>query len=63
MAAEAAVRGDIRSAVEGYIAAAADYQQLGSLDAALDACYRALVVAAGAPGIHLRMARVYLQLG
>ena len=32
-----------RSAVEGYVAAAAEHQQLGSLDAALDACYRALV--------------------
>lgn len=63
MAGEAAIRGDVRSSVEGYVAAAADYQDLGHLDAALDACYRALVVAAGAPGIHLRMARVYLQLG
>ena len=63
MAGDAAIRGDIRSAVEGFVAAAAEYQELGSLDAALDACYRALVVAAGAPGIHLRMARVYLQLG
>jgi len=63
MAGDAALRGDVRSSVEGYIAAAAEYQQLGSLDAALDACYRALVVAAGAPGIHLRMARIYFQLG
>jgi tetratricopeptide (TPR) repeat protein len=63
MAGDAAVRGDVRSAVEGYVAAAADYQGLGNLDAALDACYRALIVAAGAPGIHLRMTRVYLQLG
>ena len=63
MAADAALHGDIRSSVEGYVAAAADYQAAGSLDAALDACYRALVVAAGAPPIHLRMARLYLQLG
>jgi tetratricopeptide (TPR) repeat protein len=63
MASEAASHGDIRSAVEGYIAAAAEYQSLGHLDAALDACTRALIVAAGAPGIHLRMARIYFQLG
>ncbi len=63
MAGDAALRGDLRSAVEGFIAAAAEYQQMGSLDAALDACFRALIVAAGAPGIHLRMVRVYLQLG
>ncbi len=63
MAGDAATRGDVRSAVEGYVAAAAEYQELGHLDAALDACQRALVVAAGAPGIHLRMARLYLQLG
>jgi tetratricopeptide (TPR) repeat protein len=63
MAADAAARGDARSAVEGYLAAAADYQGSGSLDAALDACQRALIVMAGAPGIHLRMAGIYLQLG
>lgn len=63
MAADAAVRGDERTAVGAYVAAAAEYQELGSLDAALDACFRALVVSAGAPGIHLRMARVYLQRG
>ena len=63
LAADAAQRGDLVGAVEGYVSAAAAYQTLGHLDAALDACYRALIVAAGAPGIHLRMAQVYFQRG
>ncbi|MFN8622250.1 MAG: hypothetical protein U0869_16080 [Chloroflexota bacterium] len=63
MSAEAAMRGDIRAAVEGYVSAAGEYQSSGELEAALDACYRALIVAAGAPGIHLRMAAIYFQRG
>ena len=42
--------GDIRSAVEGFVAAAAEYQELGYLDAALDACYARWCVARGRPG-------------
>ena len=44
-------------------AAAAGYQQQGHLDAALDACQRALGVSLGAPAAHLQMARIYFQRG
>jgi tetratricopeptide (TPR) repeat protein len=63
-AAEAARRdGQREGAVEGFVAAAAGYQQLGQLDAALDACQRALGVWLGAPAAHLQMARIYFQRG
>ena len=52
-----------RAAIEGYVAAAAGYQQQGHLDAALDACQRALGVSLGAPAAHLQMARIYFQRG
>ena len=39
------------------------YQQHGHLDAALDACQRALGVSLGAPAAHLQMARIYFQRG
>ena len=39
------------------------YQQQGHLDAALDACQRALGVSLGAPPRHLQMARIYFQRG
>ena len=35
----------------------------GQLDAALDACQRALGVSLGAPAAHLQMARIYFQRG
>jgi tetratricopeptide (TPR) repeat protein len=50
-------------AIEGFVAAAQGYQQLGQLDAALDACQRALGVSLGAPAAHLQMARIYFQRG
>jgi tetratricopeptide (TPR) repeat protein len=52
-----------RAAVESYVAAAAGFQQQGQLDAALDACQRALAVWQGAPSVHLQMARIYFQRG
>jgi tetratricopeptide (TPR) repeat protein len=64
MAAEDAQRsGHARVAIDSYVAAAAGYQQLHHLDAALDACQRALGVALGAPAVHLQMARIYFQRG
>ncbi len=55
--------GHARAAVDGFVAAAAGYQQQGNLDAALDACQRALGVSLGAPAAHLQMARIYFQRG
>ncbi len=62
--AEAAFRdGHAREAIQGFVAAAVGYQQQGHLDAALDACQRALGVSLGAPAAHLQMARIYFQRG
>jgi tetratricopeptide (TPR) repeat protein len=55
--------GDATGAVDGFVAAAQGYQQVGQLDAALDACQRALGVSLGAPAAHLQMARIYFQRG
>ena len=55
--------GQNEAAIEGFVAAAAGYQQQGYLDAALDACQRALGVSLGAPSAHLQMARIYFQRG
>ena len=63
-AAEASSRdGQNEAAIEGFVAAAVGYQQQGHLDAALDACQRALGVSLGAPAAHLQMARIYFQRG
>ncbi|MBX3030047.1 MAG: hypothetical protein KF809_07785 [Chloroflexi bacterium] len=62
--AEAARReGQGDQAIQGFVAAAVGYQQQGQLDAALDACHRALGVSLGAPPAHLQMARIYFQRG
>lgn len=55
--------GQAAAAIDGFVAAAQGYQQLGQLDAALDACQRALGVSLGAPAAHLQMARIYFQRG
>lgn len=60
---EARREGHIAQALDGFVAAAQGYQQLGQLDAALDACQRALGVSLGAPAAHLQMARIYFQRG
>lgn len=56
-------RGNFRAAIDSYVAAAAGHQQQGHLDAALDACQRALGLSLGAPSVHLQMARIYFQRG
>jgi tetratricopeptide (TPR) repeat protein len=62
--AEASQRdGHAREAVAGFVSAAVGYQQQGHLDAALDACQRALGISLGAPAAHLQMARIYFQRG
>jgi tetratricopeptide (TPR) repeat protein len=64
MAAEDAQRaGHPHVALDSYVAAAAGFQQLGQLDAALDACGRALDISLAAPPAHLQMARIYFQRG
>jgi Tfp pilus assembly protein PilF len=55
--------GDGARALEGYLGAARDYLSANALDAALDACHRALELSAGSPEVHLVMATVYLRRG
>ena len=63
-AAEKASReGNAAAAVDAYISAASGYADRKQLQAALDACHRALSVSLGAPTIHLQMARIYFQHG
>jgi tetratricopeptide (TPR) repeat protein len=63
-AAEKALRdGNAPAAVDAYVSAATGYAQRNQVDAALDACHRALGVSLGAPSIHLEMARIYFQHG
>lgn len=64
MAAEESRRtGQGGAALESFVAAAAGFEQLGQLDAALDACSRALAVSLAAPAVHLQMARIYFHRG
>jgi hypothetical protein len=46
-------------AVTGYLAAADGWEAAARLDAALDACMRAVRLAPGEPRIHERMIRIY----
>ena len=62
--AEDAVRdGHDDAAIRAYVGAAAAYAERGHLDAALDACQRALGISLGAPPVHLQMARIYFVRG
>lgn len=64
VAAEQAQRqGDAATAIEAYVGASAGYVEQDQLDAALDACQRALGVSLGAPAVHLQMARIYFRRG
>ncbi len=51
---------DGRGAVTRLVAAAQGYLAAGQLDAALDVCQRAVVLAPGSPTVHLAMVRCYL---
>ncbi|HWH37375.1 MAG TPA: hypothetical protein VNT28_06315 [Candidatus Limnocylindrales bacterium] len=46
-----------------WLAAARTHAADGHIDAALDACQRALIVDAGAPRVHLEMCRLYIAAG
>jgi tetratricopeptide (TPR) repeat protein len=64
LAAQEAERfGNVGAAIDAYVSAAGAYQQSDQLDAALDACQRALGLYLGAPSVHLQMARIYFRRG
>lgn len=54
---------DVTPAVTAFTAAAERYAREGALDAALDACHRALAIAPGSAAVHLILGRLYLDRG
>ena len=48
---------------DAYVSAATGYAERNQIEAALDACQRALGISLGAPAVHLQMARIYFQHG
>lgn len=63
-AAERASReGNTAEAIEAYVGASAGFAEQNQLDAALDACQRALALSLGSPAVHLQMARLYFLRG
>lgn len=59
----AAAAGEPARALELYLEGAALYRDGGAIDAALDACGRALAVTPAAPDLHLTYVRLYLASG
>jgi tetratricopeptide (TPR) repeat protein len=55
--------GDRQAAVDAWLAEAAIHAQTSHLDAALDACQRALTIASGTPRVHLELATLYFMRG
>ena len=53
----------IDTAIDGWLAAAGAHAADGHLDAALDACQRALLADAGDPRVQLELCRLYLARG
>lgn len=51
------------TAISQWLAASRHHAAVGELDAALDACQRALLADAGDPRIHLELCRLYLARG
>jgi tetratricopeptide (TPR) repeat protein len=60
---KAARDGNPAAAIDAYVSAATGYAERNQIEAALDACQRALSVSLGAPSVHLQMARIYFQHG
>jgi tetratricopeptide (TPR) repeat protein len=56
-------QGNESNAIQAYIGAAAGFAERNQLDAALDACQRALGLSLGSPVVHLQMARLYFLRG
>lgn len=54
---------DREAAVDAWLAEAAIHAQTAHLDAALDACQRALGIASGTPRVHLELATLYFLRG
>ena len=50
-------------AIHAYLGASSGFSDVNQLDAALDACQRALGLSLGSPAIHLEMARLYFVRG
>jgi tetratricopeptide (TPR) repeat protein len=59
----AARDGNAAAAIDAYVSAATGFAELNQINAALDACHRALGVSLGAPSIHIEMARIYFRHG
>lgn len=59
----AAARGDREAERSGYLKAAAAYSRADRIDAALDACQRALSISPGDTAVHLALARLYFERG
>jgi tetratricopeptide (TPR) repeat protein len=55
--------GDRQAAVDAWLSEAAIHAQTAHLDAALDACQRALAIASGTPRVHLELATLYFLRG
>src|SRR5688500_13648088 len=55
--------GDRDAAVDAWLAEAAIHAETAHLDAALDACQRALAIASGTPRVHLELATLYFLRG
>ena len=55
--------GDLVTAREAYLAAAAVFEANGLHTAALDTCYSVLAFAPDDPDVHLRLVELYLELG
>jgi hypothetical protein len=62
-AARAAAGGATDRAIAGYLEAAREYAAANAMDAALDACYRALELVPGHLEVHVQMTAIYLQRG
>jgi Flp pilus assembly protein TadD len=60
---EALAAGDRHAAVDAWLGEAAIHAQTSHLDAALDACQRALAIASGTPRVHLELATLYFLRG
>lgn len=63
-AAERAIsEGKSAEAIQAFVGASAGFAEQNQLDAALDACQRALSLSLGSPAVHLQMVRLYFVHG
>lgn len=60
---QALEQGMIDTAVDAWLQESREHARADLLDAAMDACLRAVSIAPGSPRIHLELVRLYLQRG